>query len=226
MIPKEASNDNFPKNNKTLDGLSSWCRICHSASKKGKYVKKTPAAKDGHKICTSCKAELPETLEFFAKNSQNKNALHPACKKCANQKQREKYVNDIENERTRARKYKRENREKVNRYMRGYNKTKRQEDPFYRACMNIRARAKEIVKDPKLRSRTIGCTGQELKTHLEKQFKEGMTWENYGEWHIDHIYPLSVAFAQGPESFKKACHYTNLQPLWAADNIRKSNRVD
>jgi len=69
----------------------------------------------------------------------------------------------------------------------------------------------------------VGCTPQELKEHLEKQFIEGMTWENRNEWHIDHIIPLSSAKTE--EELYKLCHYTNLQPLWAVDNMKKSNKI-
>jgi hypothetical protein len=62
--------------------------------------------------------------------------------------------------------------------------------------------------------------------YLEKQFAPGMTWENYGidGWHIDHIIPLSSAKGD-LDQLKKLCHYTNLQPLWAEDNLKKSNRL-
>jgi hypothetical protein len=71
----------------------------------------------------------------------------------------------------------------------------------------------------------VGCTPQELKEHLEKQFKEGMTWDNHGMygWHIDHIIPLSSATTE--EELYKLCHFTNLQPLWAEENLSKGNRI-
>jgi hypothetical protein len=69
----------------------------------------------------------------------------------------------------------------------------------------------------------LGCSIAELKIHLESLFELGMTWDNYGEWHIDHIKPLSSFDLSIPEQFKDACHYTNLQPLWAKDNLIKGN---
>lgn len=69
----------------------------------------------------------------------------------------------------------------------------------------------------------VGCTPQELKEHLEKQFVDNMSWTNRSEWHIDHILPLSSASNQ--EELFKLCHYSNLQPLWAIDNIKKSNKI-
>lgn len=71
--------------------------------------------------------------------------------------------------------------------------------------------------------RLLGCSGKELKQHLESKFQPGMTWNNYGsDWHIDHIYPLSKARKEG--TIEKACHYSNLQPLWAVDNLSKKDK--
>ena len=64
---------------------------------------------------------------------------------------------------------------------------------------------------------------EELKIHLEKQFKPGMSWDNRKEWHIDHIVPL--ASAKDEETMNKLCHYTNLQPLWAEENLSKGARL-
>lgn len=66
----------------------------------------------------------------------------------------------------------------------------------------------------------IGCNKLQLKEYLEKQFKPGMSWENHGEWHIDHIKPIT-AFKE--HEIMKANHYTNLQPLWREENLRKRN---
>jgi hypothetical protein len=69
----------------------------------------------------------------------------------------------------------------------------------------------------------VGCTPEFLKEHLEKQFTDGMTWENRNKWHIDHIVPLSSAKTE--DELYKLCHYTNLQPLWAEENMKKSNKI-
>ena len=69
----------------------------------------------------------------------------------------------------------------------------------------------------------IGCDPISLKDFLEKKFIEGMCWGNYGEWHIDHIIPLSSAKTE--EEIYKLCHYSNLQPLWAIDNLKKVSYI-
>jgi len=69
----------------------------------------------------------------------------------------------------------------------------------------------------------LGCSFEEFKLYLEKQFTKGMTWENAGQWHLDHIYPVSLATDE--EELIKLNHYTNFQPLWAIDNIIKGNKI-
>jgi hypothetical protein len=74
----------------------------------------------------------------------------------------------------------------------------------------------------------VGYTVDDLKKHLEKQFRDGMSWDNYGEWHIDHIIPQSVFNFEKPEDddFKRCWSLKNLQPLWATDNHKKYNKIN
>jgi hypothetical protein len=73
--------------------------------------------------------------------------------------------------------------------------------------------------------RSLGCTIPELKTHLEKQFRPGMSWDNHGtketDWHIDHLKDLALFDLRDPEQVKQACHYTNLRPLWRTENLSR-----
>ena len=107
---------------------------------------------------------------------------------------------------------------------RDYNNRRRSEDPFYRLKQNMRSACRRTVKQlsigkkPASTFKWIGCSPEELKAHLEFLFIEGMTWNNYGEWHVDHIRPV-CSFS--PEEWKQINHYTNLQPLWAEDNLAK-----
>jgi hypothetical protein len=69
----------------------------------------------------------------------------------------------------------------------------------------------------------LGCSFAELKVHIENQFVEGMSWDNRSEWHIDHIKPLASANTE--EELLALCHFTNLQPLWAFDNMSKGSKI-
>ena len=70
----------------------------------------------------------------------------------------------------------------------------------------------------------LRCTWEEAKAHFESLFLEGMTWENYGEWHIDHIRPVASFSGASEEELKQMNHISNLQPLWAIDNIKKGDK--
>ena len=81
------------------------------------------------------------------------------------------------------------------------------------------------VKKDSSTLKMIGCTPDELRKYLEDRFLEGMSWDNYGinGWHIDHIIPISLA--KTLDEVKRLCHYTNYQPLWAEDNLKKGTTI-
>ena len=112
-----------------------------------------------------------------------------------------------------------------------YYKMKMETDPTYKLTQYMRSRVRNAINKNSgtKRDRTfelVGCSAEQLKLKLESQFTEGMTWENYGEWHVDHIRPCN-SFNLSLDKDQKACfHHTNLQPLWAADNIRKSDNYE
>jgi hypothetical protein len=89
----------------------------------------------------------------------------------------------------------------------------------------VRSRIYSALKqDKKLSSKEyLGCNMNDFKIHIEKQFKPGMTWDNYGEWHIDHIIPLKYKKPTLEQTYERL-HFLNTQPLWASDNISKGNR--
>jgi hypothetical protein len=109
---------------------------------------------------------------------------------------------------------------------------RRKEDPQVRIRGYLRKRVTEAIKSCGGKkelsvSKELGCTWKFFGSYIESLWLPGMSWDNYGVhgWHIDHIFPLSLLDLTNPEDFKKACHYTNLQPLWALDNLRKSNKA-
>jgi len=117
---------------------------------------------------------------------------------------------------------------------RAYYRNRRKNDPQFKLINNLRTRLAhlisrnpKIIKNEKTRE-LIGCSVEELKLYIEKKFLVGMSWDNYNyeTWHIDHIKPLSLAKNMDDIIRLKLMHYTNLQPLWAKDNIKKSNKYD
>lgn len=92
-----------------------------------------------------------------------------------------------------------------------------------RSRMHYALRAKNLKKSSKT-FEAVGCSPIELREYLEGKFLIGMTWDNYGEWHIDHVIPLSSA--KDYEEIIRLSHYTNLQPLWAMDNLKKGAKFD
>ena len=131
------------------------------------------------------------------------------------------------------REYRENNKEKIKEYKertlpqrREYVRRKYNSDIQFRLKNVLRHRISEAVKaQGKIkRAKTItliGCSIPELKKHLESQFKIGMSWDNYGDWHIDHIIPCAAFDLTDIEQQKKCFNYKNLQPLWAEENLKK-----
>jgi hypothetical protein len=109
-----------------------------------------------------------------------------------------------------------------------YAKRKYKTDPQFRmaCCLRARFHKKVTVKNRSLGTfDLVGTSPVNCAKHLESLFDEGMSWDNYGSWHIDHVIPLCSFNLDFVEEQKKAFHYTNLQPLWAEDNMRKGARI-
>jgi len=99
-------------------------------------------------------------------------------------------------------------------------------DLNFRLRKLLRSRLLQSVKtDQKSGSAVsdLGCSIEDFKKHLESKFTIGMSWDNIGEWHLDHILPLASFDLTDRSQFLNACHYTNIQPLWREDNLRKSD---
>jgi len=109
-------------------------------------------------------------------------------------------------------------------YYNNYNKQRKKQDVLFRLIFDMRNSVNRYLKYRSKRTFDIvGCTPESLREHLETQFINGMSWDNRSEWHIDHIIPLSSAKTE--EELYKLCHYSNLQPLWAGDNLSKGTKV-
>lgn len=193
------------------------------------------------KKCKKC--SKTKDLSDFYTSFTNKDGKSGSCKKCTSiyvknyhevKKSDPEYIGRRNEYR---KKYERENPDKIRiwnqrrnnekkkEYIREFHKKRLKTDPAYRAICNARKRVGEMLRGKIRVSKKLGCSFQDFKKHIESRFKTGMSWENYGEWEIDHIFPLSLAQKEGIDSFVKACHYTNLQPLWKHENRIKGNRL-
>jgi len=97
-------------------------------------------------------------------------------------------------------------------------------DINFRIAHNLRARMLCAIRNGQRGGsavRDLGCSIPDFKIYIEGKFISGMTWENYGSWHLDHIRPLAKFDLTDRAQFLQACYYTNYQPLWAEDNLRK-----
>ena len=196
------------------------------------------------KICTKCK-EL-KALDQFYKNKRSNDGVVSSCRQC-HKKWREENRDKIHNY---SIKYYQENKEERIEYSRTFRKNNpdkireqnkeqkqkrkdkrnlyetnlRHQDPIYRLKVNIRSNIYHSFKRRDSRKsdhteKILGCDINFFVEYLKSKFTEGMCLENYGKWHIDHIVPLKNANTK--EDVYKLCHYTNLQPLWQEDNLKK-----
>lgn len=126
------------------------------------------------------------------------------------------------------RNYRLKHKDKVQEYFRNYHLKRGNIDFSFRLLKNLRSRLYNALKGKNKSKKIlnlIGCSIQELIKYLEVQFVNGMSWDNYGKWHVDHRIPCS-SFDLTKEAEQLKCfHFSNLQPLWAIDNLRKSDII-
>ncbi len=215
-------------------------------NKKCNKCNKIKQLNDFHKSRNYCiKCKKLQDKEYYNNNKNRlknnrikyyeKNKEHQLSKCKEYYEKNKEYISTINKE------YYEKNKEKLDSYRKNYwkqkvnkdrrnrkLKEKRKNNINFRLKCNIRTRISTALKrgDKRVSAvKDLGCSIDELKDYLESLFQPGMTWNNYGQWHIDHIIPLSSFNLQNEEEFKKACHFSNLQPLWAVDNIRKRDSI-
>ena len=168
------------------------------------------------KICSNCKVEK-ELIEFH-KSAKKLFGVNHICKLCSKDAVRLWRKNNIEKVKEHSKKYK----------ILEYKKNRKTTDSLFKLKCNIAnliyysIKNKGYSKSSKTH-KILGCSIDYFKNYLEIQFTKGMSWENAGEWHLDHIYPVSLA--KDKEELIRLNHYTNFQPLWAKDNIKKGNKI-
>ena len=195
------------------------------------------------KVCTKCKKN--KYLSDYGLNKDRKHGYRSECKECRKEYRRkyrernkdiisEKYKNYIDRVKenggplnNRVASSEEEKRKKRNEYQKKYVKNRKENDPVFKLQLSIRKLIYLTFKGHVKKSRTeeiIGIDFKSFKDFIEKKFQEGMNWENYGKWHLDHIIPISSANSE--QQIYELNHYTNFQPLWAEDNLKKSNKIE
>ena len=180
--------------------------------------------------CTGCKKL--KYLTDFNKSSRAKNGLQSVCKLCQYKcikKWRKKNVNKVRDYR-RAYKieYAKKNKDTLRKAGREYMQNVWRKSPRNRLnsnVLNLFRYALKMKREGRRWKKLLAYSVEELIEHLENQFDDKMTWDNYGKWHIDHIIPLSHFryITEKNSEFKKCWALENLQPLWASENRKKYN---
>lgn len=201
---KEKELQDFSKCKKHNDRLSYWCKSCKGLCDK-KY-------QDNNK----------EKLKIYSKKYYDKNTEKIL------KYQKEYYILNEEKISIRSKEYYLNNYEIIINRNTKYKNQKRKESKKVQIQGNLSHRIYLSLKDQNKSLSTmmlIGCEIDYLMIHIQTQFTRGMNWENYGLWHIDHIKPCAKFDLSKPKEQSKCFHYTNLQPLWAEDNLRKSDKI-
>jgi hypothetical protein len=206
---------NFAKNKSKKFGVNTMCKSCSK-----EYMKKYNLEKN--EIVKKCREEYKrknkkklkeQSNEYYKKNKEKISEYQ--------KKYRELNREDLNQK---NKKYRNEKSESRRLYKREWQKRNRKKIPWYYAHRDILNRTIKSINIKKT-SRTenqLGYSSEDLKIHIESLFLEGMSWENYGDWHIDHIRPLSTFNENDDASLVNSLD--NLKPLWREDNLKKYNK--
>jgi len=226
----------FGKNKNKKDGISIYCKECENKRYK-LYNKNNPEKrrvtakkwleKNKEKHKQIIKNYLEKNPHMTSSVRMKKYRENPEFVEKEKERRRLYYQNNIEKEREKRKLYYHNNKEQERKKSNEWKKNKLKIDPLERIKKNIRDRVREYLTGENKSKRTfdiIGLDKEKFKSYIENKFTEGMTWENYGKWHLDHIKPLYLS--ENEEDLIKLNHYTNLQPLWAEDNLKKNRKYD
>jgi len=196
---------------------------------------------NGFLKCTQC--EETKSLNDFYINRSTATGYKNQCKECCNSNF-SKYYHGKANEKIKAQKKKYGKSEKGRKIKSEYNQKyknrknelefiRAREDKAFRLNRKMRVSMNHSLKYNGSKNGfhwfdLVNYDVNDLIKHLEKQFQDGMSWDNYGEWHIDHKIPISVFNFSSPDhiDFKKCWALKNLQPMWASENISKHNKIE
>lgn len=202
------------------------CTKCNIFQSLDNFVK-NKSKKDGkHNSCKNCRKQLnienKQKTKEYNRKYHNLNKEELIKKRKIYNKENKKQIDEY------AKNYYLNNKDSIIKRVTKYINDRKKIDPIFKLKANIRTRVSDFIskrgyKKKNTTQQLIGINYEGLKIYLENQFTEGMTWENYGKWHVDHKIPLANAKTQ--EEVYKLCHYTNLQPLWELDNKKKGAKI-
>jgi len=201
----EKSLDNYHNTKTNKSGKKSICKTCVSIREKNWRIKNEDRFKENRKKYYQKNIDKMrrEKIEYYNNNKDQKAAYDLI--------------------------YRQENKEKIAEHKRNWEK-RNKDNPLHKIKRNLRRRVHHVVKDGYKSDSTqnlLGCSFEFFIQYIESLFLEGMSWDNYGMygWHIDHIKPCSSFNLLDPEEQKKCFHYTNMQPLWWQDNLKKGKTI-
>jgi hypothetical protein len=227
--------EEYGDNKNNQDKKSIYCKDCERVRGKEYRDKNRDKVNESAKKWRKNNPEkYQKTIEKYLEKNPNMSSKERSkiyrqnedYRKKINIKRKEYYKNNLDKEREISKKYYNKNKEKLRRENNQWKNNKRKTDGFYRMKINLRHRLRDYLIGESRGKRTkdiVGLDKVEFKLYIQSKFVEGMSWDNYGKWHLDHIKPLCQA--KDNEEALLLNHYTNLQPLWAEDNLRKNRKI-
>ena len=226
----------FSKHAGRSDGFSTQCKSCDKAYK----LANKEHAKELRRVRESnpdvLKKLAKQKREYNKKNADKVNAnrklwakRNPKKMKQYREKRFDYFVNYRLKNKDKIKDYLEKNKEQLRAKQAVRENILRKTNPNFKLKQLLRGRLyKALIHDQATKSaptlKLLGSSVAYVKKHLEAQFVDGMSWDNHGEWHIDHIRPCASFDLSDPEQQKECFNYKNLQPLWAEDNLRKGDR--
>ncbi len=206
---KEKELSKFSKQQKGKFGVRTLCKECQNKYFKNYYINN--------------EKKLIKNKKDWYINNKNKVKIYNIKYHKIYYKQNKKEIKNQQKQ------YRDKNKKQILRYNINYEKNKIKNNISFKVLKNIRRRINLALQGKNKSLSTmflIGCEIDYLMFHIQNQFKDGMSWDNYGLWHIDHIKPCAL-FDLSKESEQRKCfNYTNLQPLWAIDNLKKGSKYE
>lgn len=216
------------------------CNKCSSIKPKSEFYKRSDRPIGIQSVCKTCTKKYNKDnrerlnkvkADWYIKNKKKHNEASKL--NYINNKERylERYkknrLNNLEEYKEKSREYYLNNKERLIEIGSERDRKRYKNDPLFKLKKLSRSRIYNFLtnidyKKNKTIEKMIGCSFEELKEHIESKFSDDMSWDNYGEWHVDHIIPLCSVETE--EDIIKLCNYKNLQPLWKEDNLKKGGR--